>query len=672
MYALRHSLTRARWSKRLRDNLQTVIRESKFQLETMNQHDIVSITDVRGRITAVNDKFCEISGYSRNELLGRNHRILKSNSHTKSFYQDLWKTISSGEVWRGTICNRKKNGDEYWVESTIVPFLDDKGKPYKYVSARTDVTELRESENRLQRSQIIANIGTWDWNIVTGDLVWSERIGPLFGYGHQVPETTYENFLAAVHPDDRQDVINAVNKCVDQGIDYNIEHRVLWPDGTVHWVQEMGDVIRDENNKPVRMLGVVMDINERKSAEIAMLSAKEEAETANRAKSQFLSNMSHELRTPLNAIIGFSQLLQIDSSPPLSDHQLENIDEIYKAGNHLLDLINEVLDLARIEAGRIEMSIEPVDVSKVVADTMQLIYPLAKKRGIDISFYKSGVEISSEQLLEQRAQVKADRTRLRQVLLNLLSNAVKYNSENGKLIIACEAVDGDRLRISITDTGNGLSSEQQTQLFKVFERIGEENSNIEGTGIGLVITKSLVELMGGSIGVNSKIGEGSTFWVELALERTERKSKIMSNKIELEVKTKSSVGDKSKKYTVLYIEDNPANLRLVTQLMNRMGNVHMWSAPEPVLGLELAAEHKPDLILLDINLPGMDGFEVLRRLKRGTATKHTPVIAISANAMHTDVEKGLKAGFEEYITKPIDVSVLMESIDASLKQVKEQ
>jgi len=781
---------RAHKTAQLTIKLKKALTENKFQLATMDEHDIVSTADVTGKITSVNDRFCQISGYSEKELLGQNHRMLKSGFHPSSFYEDMWQSISHGKIWRGTICNLNKSGEEYWVESTIVPFLDDKGKPYKYVSARTDMTELRKSEDRLHRSQLFANIGTWDWNIKTGDLYWSERIGPLFGYTEKDIETTYDNFLAAVHDDDRQMVVDAVNNCVENGANYNIEHRVVWQDGSVHWVQESGDVVRSEDGTPLHMLGVVQDIDTRKRAELALaererqlhdaqsmahlgnwtanivsgelswsdeiyrifgyepgsfkpsvevfkkavhpddlalveasekkaekmgyhdvvhrivqpdgtvrhvhelaqaetdangnlltmsgtvqdvtvqieaeqllITAREEAENANRAKSQFLSSMSHELRTPMNAILGFSQLMKMDSDE-LNDSQVENVDEIMKAGNHLLELINEVLDLAKIEAGRIDLSIETIYLNKVLAESLQLISPLAGKRDIEINLLKDGTAIESHQLEQQPVLVRADHTRLTQVFLNLLSNAVKYNSDNGKITIAFHNTDKNLTRVSITDTGNGLSKDQQAHLFKAFDRLGAEHSDIEGTGIGLVITKNIVELMGGNIGIDSQQGKGSTFWIELASgflpgEQDNGVNEMVSEQQPSSQKSKSD-------HDVLYIEDNPANLRLVSQLLGSRSNIHMWSAHEPLLGLELAAEHKPDLILLDINLPGMDGYEVLKQLRQQEVTRDTFIIAISANAMPKDIEMGMAAGFDDYITKPIDIKALLHSVDEAL------
>ena len=650
----------SRWNHRINNDLKMALRESEFQVITSDQHDIVSTADVMGKIVSVNDKFCEISGYNREELIGQNHRLLKSHHHPASFYKDMWATISSGQVWHGTICNLNKQGIEYWVDSTIVPFLDDKGKPYKYVSARTDVTAVIQSEERLERSQEFANIGTWDWNIETGDLFWSDRIWPLFGYDKEVTATTYDNFMAAIHPDDRELVSKGVSRCVENEEDYDIEHRVVWSDGSIHWLHESGDVLRSASGKPLHMLGVVQDITTRKEAERTINEAREEAETANRAKSQFLSSMSHELRTPMNAIMGFGQLLNMEIGQPLDDSQKENVGEILKASDHLLELINEVLDLSRIEAGRIDLSVEDVQVGEVIVASLQLILPLAEKRGICIKLLRGTKEVEFSDLSSEQNIVRADITRLKQIVINLLSNAVKYNSEGGTITITCANSQDNNLRISVTDTGQGLDKEQSEQLFTAFNRLGAENSEIEGTGIGLVITKNIVELMGGKIGVESKVGVGSTFWFELpgSSGSVDKKVEESSSAININL---------DEERTILYIEDNPANLRLVTQVLGRLPNIRLWSAHEGKLGLELAMEYVPDLILLDINLPGLNGYDVLERLKQHKSTAEIPVIAISANAMTKDIERGYAAGFNEYITKPIDINKLISSVDKHLK-----
>lgn len=376
--------------------------------------------------------------------------------------------------------------------------------------------------------------------------------------------------------------------------------------------------------------------------------ALDEAERANEAKSEFLSHMSHELRTPLNAILGFGQILELEAET-LSETQNSNVSEILEAGFHLLNLINDVLDLAKIESGKLEVSMEKVNIDDVLLPAITLIQSHAEQRQIEIIDKLSGKDYS----------VEADFTRLKQVLLNLLSNAVKYNCESGQITISGDISDKQRLRISVEDTGEGLTNAEISQLFIPFERIDEVN-NVEGTGIGLVITKHLVELMGGVIGVSSCKGRGSVFWIELVTNSLPSEQ-IQTNETNAENPfhtDKELVAE----YNVLYIEDNPANLRLVTQLLDQQDNIKLYSSEEPLYGIELALKHIPDLILLDINLPNIDGYEVLKRLRTHEKTKNIPVIAISANAMKKDIERGIAAGFDEYMTKPINVHELLQAV----------
>lgn len=364
---------------------------------------------------------------------------------------------------------------------------------------------LEKSENRFKISQTFANIGTWDWNIKSGDLYWSDRISALFSGEEGTIETSYDNFLAAIHPEDRDMVVAAINSCIENNDEYDIEHRVVWPDGSVHWLHESGDVIRDEDGSPINMLGVVQDMTAKKEAEKKIILAKEEAESANQAKSEFLSSMSHELRTPLNAILGFGQMLELDTDT-FTQTQQANVKEILDAGNHLLALINEVLDLAKIESGKMDVVMEKVDLDDVLEQSVALIQPLAAIRHIELTDLLSG----------QGHIVHADKIRLKQVLVNILSNAVKFNRENGEIIINGEIVDEKCLRIGITDSGTGISKQNIDKLFSPFERLDAKN-NVEGSGIGLVISKNLMELMSGTISVESTLGEGSTFWLEIAL-----------------------------------------------------------------------------------------------------------------------------------------------------------
>lgn len=351
----------------------------------INQHAIVSATDEHGTIVEVNDKFCSISGYSREELTGRNHNIVKSGIHPDSLYRDMWTTITGGSVWQGTVCNRKKDGGYYWVEATIVPILDEDGRPWRYISIRTDITALKMSEANL-------------------------------------------------------------------------------------------------------------------------IAARDEAQAANQAKSLFLSNMSHELRTPLNAILGFGQLLEAD--PTLTPDQFDSVQEMTHAGRHLLELVNEVLDLARIESGRMALTLGPIVLDDLVDECLSLTTPLAANRGIRFTLPAVSGRI-----------LQADRTRLKQALLNLLSNAVKYNSPGGEVRLEYEEPDERCIRIHVHDSGAGIAPEQVPELFQPFHRLGQELGEVEGTGIGLVITKRLIEAMGGRVGADSTLGEGSDFWLELPLDK---------------------------------------------------------------------------------------------------------------------------------------------------------
>lgn len=1028
---------RARQNSALRLRLETNLYEREREHLAIDHHAIVSIADRSGNITYINDKFCEISGYRREELIGQNHRIVKSGEHPPEFYQDLWETIAGGNVWQGEICNRRKDGSLYWVESTITPFLGGDGKPYQYVSIRTDISHIKKStqqlklleraveastsgiliadanqpdtpliftnkaferitgyrrdevlgkncrflngedrnqpgldlvrsalvegqkiqallrnyrkdgtmfwnelqiapvhdergklthfigvnmdvservrgsealkkseeklratlestldgilavddnglilfanrqfidlwcvpeelalpgqpdqhlldtvehqltdplkfrktvqniyrsgqdsqdllefadgriierhskplvsagkvggrvwsfhditeikraeraveyhKERLRRGQIFANIGTWEWNIQSGDLFWSERIAPLFGYPDGNLETSYENFLNAIHPDDRQAVVDAVDACLKRDVPYNIEHRVIWPDGTERWLLERGAVVRDDAGKATQMLGVVQDIDNRKRAELALaerekylrifqhivdsvvdgvitigadgiihsfnpaacaifgyrksdivgrkvnelmpephrsehdnylqrycatgtgkiinrqlelvgrradgsefpleiavseiklsddllfvglarditerkraeqelITARDTADRASQAKSDFLSSMSHELRTPMNAILGFGQLMQYDET--LSDTQKEDVEEILKAGRHLLDLINEILDLAKIESGRISLSIEPVRIAPIIEECLNMVSTQADKRRINLH------SDTHEDL-----SVQADQTRLKQALLNLISNAIKYNREGGIVTVETRLKGSEYLSIQITDTGRGIPKERLHELFQPFNRLDAEYSAIEGTGIGLTISRRIVEMMGGAIEVESEVGVGSRFMITLPAAWNPTLLESPKTSAAIETPTLQS---RSRQQLVLYIEDNPSNIRLVSQILERQRHIRLITAHTPELGIELARAHRPDLILLDINMPNLNGFQVLSIFQNDPIVKSAPVVAITANAMPRDIERGKAAGFADYLTKPLDIAQFNSVLD---------
>ncbi len=388
-----------------------------------------------------------------------------------------------------------------------------------------------------------------------------------------------------------------------------------------------------------------------KNAELQ--SARIVADKANQAKSEFLSSMSHELRSPLNAILGFAQLMD-SATPPATAPQKASIDRILHAGWYLLELINEILDLAVIESGRLSISEEPVSLEELMVDCRSILEPQSQERGITLTFPTFPVPVF----------VQADRVRLKQVLINLLSNAIKYNRPHGTVEVVCATPLPGRIRISVKDTGQGLSPDQLRQLFQPFNRLGQERSSEEGTGIGLVMSKLLVELMGGAIGVSSTVGTGSEFWYDL-------NTAVVPEPIGFEMiqpdTLRGSDGKAGPVRTILYVEDNPANLDLVEQLIARRPDLCMLGAVDATAGLRLAREAQPEVILMDINLPGMSGIQALRLLQEDPFTKHIPVIAISANAMVGDIKKGMDAGFFHYLTKPINVVEFMKTIDEALQ-----
>jgi PAS domain S-box-containing protein len=401
--------------------------------------------------------------------------------------------------------------------------------------------------------------------------------------------------------------------------------------------------------------GFVRDVTERHRVEVELKEAMTAAQAASLAKSDFLSSMSHELRTPLNAILGFTQLMASDEPAP-TPNQKFSIDQILRSGWYLLSLINEVLDLSLIESGKLTLSPEPVSVSEVLGDCKAMMEPLAQKRGITMTFPP----------LDEPWLVAADRTRLKQVFVNLLSNAIKYNRSDGSIAVRCSEQGTGQVRISVTDTGKGLSPEKLSQLYQPFNRLGHEAGVEQGTGIGLVVTKRLVEAMQGRIGAESEVGLGTTFWVEFAAASA---SQIGLANIAAIVSTRIA-NDIPAASTVLYVEDNPDNLKLVEMLLGRRANTRVLSAGTGDLGIELAQAHRPDVIVMDINLPGISGIDALAALRRDPATAHIPVIALSANASRRNIERCLAAGFFRYLTKPMNVDELMSTLDLAFADAK--
>ena len=755
--------------------------------------DAIITIDTQGQIVAYNPAAQTLFGFSRDEAVGRNVSILMPEAHRlahDSYLQHYQHQPITGQQsavigHSRTLEGRHKDGHIFPIRLSLSE-MSISGQ-CQFTAIIQDISELknaeatlRESEQRLHFSQDFAGIGSWDWNLQTDELYWSEQIPPLFGYPKGKLETSYENFISAVHLDDRLAVEDAVTACICRDIPYDIEHRVVWPDNSVHWLHERGHVVRDGQGKPLRMLGVISniteskltqlalaesearfrdiaesmsdwiwevdaqgvytycaghvkdimgyhpeeivgrtpfdlmppdeveivsavfadivkyrypiknlenwnltkdgrrvclltngvpmfnatgeligyrgidtDITQRKQVEAALIEAKESAEQANRAKSEFLSSMSHELRTPLNAILGFTQLFGFDEN--LTKDQKMNLHEISRAGEHLLELVNEVLDLAKVESGHMELNMLPLPVADVLEECHAISLSLAEEHTVTLDFdTKSSVT------------VLADRVRLKQVLLNLISNGIKYNRPGG--LVSVKIGDGNlgQLRMTVSDTGRGIKPDRLGELFQPFSRLGFGHSNIEGTGIGLVITKSLVEAMGGCIGVDSTPGEGSDFWLELpAIKAPDPAGKTVENLSAPPNGDESApCHDTHKRIDgILAVEDNPTNRVLLRKQLQSL-HYEVDIAGDGIEALEMLAQKSYRILLTDCNMPHLNGphlTEIIRQQEHGQE-RHLPIMAITANALAGEAERCLQAGMDDYLAKPVELDQLHAKI----------
>ncbi|MDO6746047.1 PAS domain-containing protein [Gilvimarinus sp. 1_MG-2023] len=557
---------------------------------------------------------------------------------------------------------KTKSGDYIWTQVRADSIRDDSGRAMYISGVNFDVTELknveaalRESEARQARIIQASKDGIWEWYPESNDFQFSARCWEHLGYTEEDDLVTaghdrMQEWLSFIHKEDAPK-FNAVLKQHLRGFGpFDVEYRIYDKQGSIRWIRARGKASFDVDGRPTRMSGTNMDITDIKRAEERVLKAKEVAEKANRAKSDFLNSMSHELRTPLNAILGYAQLFEYDEN--LQESHKDNIREIRSAGEHLLKLINDVLDLAKVESGAVTTAFQPVLVSRLLTDCFTLVQPQADARGINLHGDFSGLA---------NACVSADPIRLKQALLNLMSNAIKYNKVGGEVEVILSSTEDNHLRIAVCDTGQGIAPERHDEVFQPFNRLSAELSKVEGSGVGLVITRQLIEMMQGRIDFTSEQGEGTCFWVDLR-RTAEAEDVSLPNAPEEQEHTVLSLNVEGL-YNVLYIEDNPTNIRLLQQFFNRCENFQLEVSEEPYVGIFRARQTCPDLILLDINLPGLDGYDVLSVLRNDPVTRNIPVVGLSANVMSIDIEKGREAGFYEYLTKPLQISQLVEVLN---------
>ncbi|MEO8099862.1 MAG: PAS domain S-box protein [Acidobacteriota bacterium] len=567
----------------------------------------------------------------------------------------------------------RKDGTRFPAVVSVTALRDDQGGIIGYLLIGTDNTARKQVEAEQQ----VLDQRLRDQQFYTRSLIES-NIDAMMATNARGIITDVNHQMEYLTASTRDELIGApfknyfteperaeagIKRVLGEGkvTDYELTARAR--DGKETVVSWNATTFHDRDRKLQGVFATARDVTDRKRFEstlqrnnVELERASAVAEKANLAKSDFLSSMSHELRSPLNAILGFAQLINSDSPPP-SASQAASIDQILHAGWYLLELINEILDLAQIESGKLALSLEPTPLGEIMRECQAMIETQAQKRGITMTFSQS----------DGAQYVSADRTRLKQVLINLLSNAIKYNQSNGSVVVECTVVppEGDspeRVHVSVKDVGQGLSPDKLLQLFQPFNRLGQERSMEEGTGIGLVMSKRLIELMGGVIGVSSTVGFGSVFWFELNSTTPLVPGVFALQPAVAHVEAHPGAALRS----VLYVEDNPANLQLVEQLIARRPDLQLLTAIEGISGIQLARANRPDVILMDINLPGISGVEALKILRDDPLTVNIPVVALSANAMPRDIEKGLQAGFFRYLTKPINLKELMNTLEAAL------
>ena len=518
-----------------------------------------------------------------------------------------------------------------------------------------DVTEqhnalhaLRGADERAALAARLAGMGTWVLDLAPVVERWDEQMFRLRGLEPRDTPPTREERLDLLHPDDAHLVLDSQQAALSTNDPTDYEFRVRIPDGSYRWLASRSIPVRDERGRTVRRVGVNWDITEKRNVEVTR-QQKLLAERESQAKSQFLSRMSHELRTPLNAVLGFTQLLQA-SGESLGKGQTTHLGHIRSAGEHLLALINDMLDVSSLEAGRLRLELQPVDLEAILGEALALVQPLAAKHQVQL------------QLAAAEGHVFADPTRLRQVLINLLSNAVKYNRPQGKVTLTARAGEAHVTRL-VSDTGRGLNADQLAHLFEPFNRLGIESEGIEGAGIGLVIVKGLTQAMGGTISVSSAPGEGTQFQLVLpAATPAEPALPETPAPRTRDAPAKYAALRETQGGQVLYIEDNEVNVLLVEQLVQSIEGLSIACAPDGTRGIERARALRPDLILLDMQLPDFDGFEVLARLRAHAETARIPCIALSANAMPEDIERAMQVGFTDYWTKPIDLKAFVSNL----------
>jgi PAS domain S-box-containing protein len=610
-----------------------------------NSTDLMSVLSGDGSWEIVNAAWPEQMGWSLENLQNGPFIDLIHPDDVAVTIREFERLVDSPDATLVQFRNRqrRRDGAYRWIEWSC------QGRNGKVFSAGRDITSQVEDQIELANSletkraildAVVDSIVTIDEQFHVLDVSpGTDRI-----YGVSGEERRGKNSLSIVFPEDRDHVATELRRLFqgEDGAITSYRFRAQHVNGTLLSIETRGRLIRDGAGSEPRAVLVSRDVSETVAAEVILKEAKEAAERANAAKSEFMSRMSHELRTPLNSVLGFAQILEMELTSP---DALEMVGFIHHSGTYLLELINEVLDISRIESGHISVLIEPIVLKDLERECLEIVTPLANDLGISIAS-KGNLDF----------HVLGDQQRLKQVLLNLLSNAIKYNRRNGTVTITCERVR-DRVRLSVSDTGPGISPDLRGRLFTPFDRLDAETSGVEGTGLGLALSKGLIEAIGGTLGVDSQVGWGSTFWIELpSAECPNSVAEGTRPTLAHDVAT-------STKTTVLYIEDDLANVQLVERLLLQRPNIRLITSLLGGLGVEMAQQYQPHLILLDVHLTDIHGFEVLDRLQCDSRTVDIPVVVLSADATTWQRRRFRNAGVYDYLSKPLDLQQLLDVID---------
>jgi PAS domain S-box-containing protein len=655
------------------DVTETVLAEEEARTykNALDQSAIVAITDARGKIIYGNAAFAQISGYSLDELIGQDHRIVNSGRMGKSFFQEMWKTIISGKTWRGEICNRAKNGKEYWVYTTIVPSIDPNGKITQYTSIRYEISDRKRMEAELWATNEIRRtiLESTNYGVIATDCdgiihTFNRTAETMLGY--KADEVIGKLTPAAFH-DLGEVVIRTRSLSIELkrqikpgfdtfcakarlGISDENEWTYIRKDGRGVPVRLSVTALKDQNGSLVGFLGMAQDISEAKRNREQLLEANERAQTAARAKSAFLANMSHEIRTPMNGVIGMCNLL-LDSVQDPS--QAEGLKIIQQCGNSLLDLINDILDFSKLEVDKFEFENEPFNPHITAQEVVDLLNSLASQKGLLLSYNSS---FSTPQW------VLGDVTRFRQILMNLVSNAIKF-TEHGSVHITSRVIPlGDHkynLQFSVKDTGIGIPQESQARLFNSFSQVDASTTRkFGGTGLGLAISKGLCEKMGGRIWVESTVDQGSTFSFSLVvLESTDTS---VNSKRETTLSEESNLGTRYPQQ-ILVAEDNRTNQLVLVGLLEKLG----YRPDVAENGREVLKMLKTkfyNLILMDCHMPEIDGFETTLRIRKNLKFSQIQIVAVTASTMKEDVERCLRVGMTAFLSKPITISSLVQTL----------